>query len=48
MLLEAYLLKSQFLEQKIKEEPAFIAKNSYLNGTTEIEEKIKQLKNKPL
>lgn len=45
-LLEAYTLKSQILEEKIKKEPAFIAQNSYLNGLTDIENKIKKLKNK--
>ena len=45
-LLEAYNLKSQILEEKIKKEPAFIAQNSYLNGIAEIKEKIKQLKDK--
>ena len=45
-LLEAYTLKSQILEEKIKEESAFIAQNSYMSGIAEIEEKIKQLKDK--
>jgi len=43
-LLEAYILKSQILKEKIKAEPAFIAQNSYLSGIAVIEEKIKELK----
>jgi len=45
-LLEAYILKSQILKEKIKEESAFIAQNSYLSGLTDVENKIKSFKNK--
>ena len=47
-LLEAYTLKSQILEETIKKEPAFIAQNSYLNGLTDIKNKIKNLNDRLL
>lgn len=46
-LLEAYTLKSQILEEKIKEETAFIAQNSYLNGLADVKDKIRNSINKP-
>jgi alkyl sulfatase BDS1-like metallo-beta-lactamase superfamily hydrolase len=46
-LLEAYTLKSQILEEKIKEESAFIAQNSYLNGLADVKDKIRNSINKP-
>ena len=45
-LLEAYKLKSLSLKKLKIEEPAFIAKNSYSTGLSELKVKIKELKRK--
>ena len=43
-LIEAYDLKSKILKIKAKEETSFIARNSLLNGASQIQSKVKELK----
>jgi len=44
VLLETYALKANIFKRQAKEEPSFIAKNSYLNGAKELKELVKKLK----
>jgi len=44
ILLETYALKGTLLKQLSKEEPSFIAKNSYLNGAKKMKGLVKELK----
>lgn len=44
VLLEAYDLKAKIFKKQAKEEPSFIAKNSYLNGAKQMKELVKELK----